>query len=114
ADKTYNALPECCLYRGNEGDNHHTPALSPGSEPAITGVVLAEDNKGNFTALEGATIAWLNTAKGTASDKHGVFSLPFNEKDSLLVISYTGYRPDTVQVTDNSSLHVVMASDQQL
>lgn len=113
-DKTYNALPECCLYRSNEVENHNTSALPQSNEPAVTGVVLAEDNKGNFTALAGATIAWLNTSKGTVSDNHGVFSLPLDEKVSSLVISYTGYRPDTIQVTDNSSLHVVMASDQQL
>lgn len=113
-DKTYNALPECCFYRDMEAKSDNTAALPQSNEPAITGVVLAEDNKGNFTALAGATIVWLNTHKGTTSDKHGVFSLPLKETTSPLVISYTGYRSDTVQITDNSALHVVMASDQQL
>ena len=56
----------------------------------------------------------MNTAKAAVSDKHGVFSLPLHETVSLLVISYTGYRSDTVQITDNSALQVVMASDHQL
>lgn len=111
-DKAYNALPECCLYRDMEA-NERAGGLQS-SDPAVTGVVLAEDKKGNFTALAGATVAWLNTAKATVSDKHGVFSLPLHETVSLLVISYTGYRSDTVQITDNSALQVVLASDHQL
>ncbi|HRQ51614.1 MAG TPA: carboxypeptidase-like regulatory domain-containing protein, partial [Agriterribacter sp.] len=111
-DKAYNALPECCLYRDMEPEA--TAAAPQSGGPAITGVVLAEDNKGNFTALAGATIAWLDTHNSTVSDKHGVFSLPLSETNSLLVISYAGYRPDTLTITDNSALHVVLASDRQL
>lgn len=111
-DKAYHALPDCCLYRDKEAVG--TTAVSQNNKPGITGVVLSEDNKGNFTALPGASIAWLNTGKGTVSDKHGVFFLSLSETTSPVVISYAGYRSDTVQIKDNSAVQVVLAADQQL
>lgn len=114
-DETYNALPECCRYRDvveEEGAHEHSDA--DGHTHAISGVVVSEDNKGNFTPLAGASIFWSGTQSGTTSDKHGVFIIPKNENKSKLVVSYTGFQPDSIEVTNASQLQVVLAANGQL
>ena len=114
-DKAYNALPECCLYRTLEdkGDapNHENEITDPN---AISGIVLSEDNKGNFTPLAGASIFWSGTNEGVTSDAHGVFSISKNEKTNKLIISYSGFQPDSIEVSDNKQLQVVLAANGQL
>lgn len=113
-DKVYNALPECCLYRNSTKENHidgepeHTP------ENSVSGVVLSEDNKGNFNPLVGASIVWAGSETGTTSNEHGVFIIPRGEKKSKLIISYTGYQPDSVDITTNNQLQVILAANGQL
>ena len=111
-DEVYKALPECCLYRDlqeEEMGGHETH-----DEHSIRGIVLSEDNKGNFIPLPGATIKWLHNQTGTQTDKHGVFAIPVGDTGSRLVISYTGYEPDTLTVTDGQDLQIVLASNGKL
>mgnify|MGYP002377862245 CR=1 FL=1 len=112
-DDVYNALPECCHYRETAEEEH---VQADGDEHAhtISGIVLAEDNKGNFTPLEGASISWKGSNKGTTSDKHGVFMIPENKEASQLIVSYAGYQPDSIEVIGNSQLQVVLAANGQL
>lgn len=109
-DEVYQALPDCCHYR----ELSHEEALLGNNEHNINGIVLSEDNKGNFTPLAGATILWAGTHNGTKTDLHGVFSIPHEEPGSKLVISYAGYQSDTVTVTNMADLQIVLASKGQL
>lgn len=118
-DGVYAALPECCLYRDGDGGNH-----PEGSEPLtgtdtrdqqqVRGVVLEEDNKGNFRPLPGASITWLDTRTGTQTDSSGVFRLTFTGTTGKLVISYAGFRPDTIVVQPATDIKIILASNQQL
>ncbi len=112
-DDVYNALPECCHYREVAEEEH---AHTEGDEHAhtISGIVVSEDNKGNFTPLEGASIFWKGKNEGTTSDKHGVFMISENKETSQLIISYAGYQADSIDVTGNNQLQVVLAANGQL
>lgn len=111
-DDVYAALPECCLYRKNEAEPRADhPAASGGM---IKGVVLEEDLKGNFRPLPGASITWLGTKQGTMTDSAGVFKLTMNGNTDRLVISYAGYRPDTMAAQPSEELKIILASNQQL
>ncbi|HSV11353.1 MAG TPA: carboxypeptidase-like regulatory domain-containing protein, partial [Hanamia sp.] len=112
-DKIYNALPECCHYRDvvDEDDAHST---SNGDAHTISGVVVSEDNKGNFIPLAGASINWAGTQEGTISDKHGAFSIAENKAGSKLIVSYTGYQSDSIEVNNAHQLQIVLASNGQL
>lgn len=105
-DATYEALPDCCLYR--EAHNHDDAHTS------IHGIVLSEDNKGNFVPLEGATIVWMSTGVGTVSDKNGVFTIQPDEPDDRLIISYAGYTPDTLTVTNMNDIQIILGSNNML
>lgn len=110
----YNALPSCCHYRemqvaANPGNVNGAP--DPGAR-LIRGVVLAEDGKGVFTPLVSATVLWLGRPGGTVSDSGGTFQLPY--RDGELIVSYSGYRSDTVPAFPGDRLRIVLASGGRL
>lgn len=114
-DDVYKALPECCHYREMQQEQTAAPETAvPANAHNINGVVLAEDNKGNFLPLSGASILWAGTLKGTKTDMHGVFSLPHDEPGRKLVVSYAGYRADTIVLENMRDLQIVLAANGQL
>lgn len=49
------------------------------------------------TALPGATVVWLQSGQGTQTDERGEFELPAtNNADKRFIVSFVGYKPDTV------------------
>ena len=134
----YDALPACCHYREIDAlleeekkdtlaaavviaatvtDSAATPAATintPHITHTVKGVVLEEDNKGNFKPLANATVLWLGTQQGMVTDNNGLFTIAHNGINSRLVVSYAGYKADTISVTDINELKIVLASKKQL
>lgn len=112
-DEVYKALPDCCHYRDIKDD---TEDIEIGRKDSltVTGLVVAEDGKGNFIPLSGASIQWLGTKIGTAAGLHGYFSLPLNTSTSQLVISHSGYRADTLTITNTEELKIILGSGNTL
>ncbi len=107
----YKALPACCYYRQMQSMNDIKNAADTSStqnNSTIKGVVLEEDKKGSFKPLSNATIAWLGTNKGTITDSNGVFTIQhYGER---LIVSYTGYKTDTITVLPSEDLRIVLAN----
>jgi len=80
----------------------------------VKGVVLETGPKGQFVPLTGASVMWLGTREGVLTDASGVFHIRPTEKSNRLVVSYTGYRPDTLEVGTGRELRIILASDRQL
>src|SRR5204862_2634023 len=78
------------------------------------GVVLEENKKGMFSPLAGASVIWLGTNKGTVTDTSGVFSIPHHPGAERLIVSYAGYKPDTMTVADMKELKIILATDKKL
>ena len=133
----YSALPKCCLYRDMEtAKNEMIKDTVLGQLPEINytidssvktmqrsneagvilikGIVLEDDNKGKFKPLSNASVYWLGNAAGTVTDSTGLFSIVQDSSNHNLVVSYTGYKPDTLNVHESTSLKVVLASNKQL
>jgi outer membrane receptor for ferrienterochelin and colicins len=133
-DRVYNGLPACCHYREIESIKQaiktDTNALArkldevaeraAGDSPAaatmhyIDGVVLESNNKGQFVPLAGASVVWLGSNAGTLTDSTGVFHILFDGRWSRLIVSYSGYRSDTLAVTDRKELKIILAANRQL
>ncbi|HVU58478.1 MAG TPA: TonB-dependent receptor [Puia sp.] len=105
-DESYNSLPSCCFYRNN--------APVEGHDPVVKGVVMSTDSKGTFAPLANASVYWFSSKGGVFTDSSGFFVIPQDEKSNRLVISYTGYTPDTVVVADETQLKIILASGGQL
>lgn len=75
----------------------------------------AQQIQGNITdtegeALIGASILVKGTATGTVTDLDGNFSIDA-ESDDVLVVSYTGYRSEEIEVGNRSTIDVIMEAD---
>ena len=137
-NRRYNALPACCHYRelanqesnmnaetfnriqhGIAGTVEHNPAdtteLQKTPEaPFLKGIVLEETNKGEIHPLAHASVFWLGTSNGVVTDDNGIFLLGYDSSQSQLVVSYAGYTADTIAVTGNKELKIVLASAKKL
>ncbi|GHV68021.1 TonB-dependent receptor [Bacteroidia bacterium] len=63
----------------------------------IKGRVVEQSADGQKVGLPGASVQWLGTTEGTGTDEKGNFSIRWNAVGSL-VVSFVGYRTDTVNV----------------
>ncbi|WP_432411782.1 TonB-dependent receptor [Rasiella sp. SM2506] len=79
------------------------------SQEKVEGIVLEIiDNK--EVPLGGANVFWLGSKVGDVTDFDGLFEVPFEEGRSRLVISYIGYKPDTLIVTAPRKIRQVLSS----
>lgn len=106
-DKVYKSLPECCHYR-DAGVHTDEDEMITDDENTINGMVVSADKKGNFSPLSGATVHWLGSNISATTNSHGIFAIPF-DKYRKLVIGFTGFKTDTLHITNNDDLQIVMA-----
>ena len=63
------------------------------------------------TPLAGATVMLKGTSVGTQTDGSGRFNFPNLDDDAVLVITYTGYLDQEIQVRGQSELNIVLKQD---
>ena len=69
----------------------------------LEGRVLAKE--GNETIpLIGANVFWLNSQIGTITNENGKFSLPYLGPEERIIISYIGFKSDTLIIKENRLL----------
>ena len=130
-DNVYTELPACCHYREMETmmteiaagttkmEITDTTVIVGISEPTmlshnVKGVVLESDKKGVFIPLTGASVVWSGTNNGTFTDSTGVFNIKHDGTSSRLIVSYTGFKSDTLTVTDINELKIILGTNKQL
>ncbi len=72
------------------------PAMLSANSPVISGIVKESGETGQ--PIAGANVYWAGTQTGTSTDAEGKFQLSKPEQYKLLVISFVGYKTDTVKV----------------
>ena len=70
----------------------------------ISGKVLFKDNGVDFP-IEGANVFWLNTNQGTITKAGGEFNIQKIKDVKSLVISYIGFKTDTIDVEDKKFIN---------
>ncbi|MBL87469.1 MAG: TonB-dependent receptor [Winogradskyella sp.] len=83
------------------------------SQEQLEGVVL-ETSTGKQMPLPGANVYWLGSTVGTITKDDGTFALPYKFSFSKLVISYVGFKTDTLEVTKNKYIKHVLKSSEEL
>ncbi len=68
------------------------------SQDRVSGIILESNNENERIGLPGANLHWLNTSVGVVTDIDGAFSLPYKQEYTKLVISYVGFKTDTIAI----------------
>ena len=88
-------------------------ALTPATAQQLSGRVTDLSNPNQ--PLIGANIVWKGTAKGTSTDVLGNFTLSLADAISPeIIVSYIGYKPDTINVSGKSSVTIQLAPTSKL
>jgi outer membrane receptor for ferrienterochelin and colicin len=80
----------------------------------LKGIVVDTDLKGNITPIQGAYIRWLNETNIVISDSNGVFIIPFTENTNNLIVSYVGYKTDTIFVAEKKFVKILLITKNKL
>ncbi|OEJ99233.1 TonB-dependent receptor [Flavivirga aquatica] len=70
------------------------------SQEKITGIIMEANEKNKTIGLVGANVYWLNTTVGVVTDIDGSFELSYKKEYKKLVVSYIGFKTDTLTITE--------------
>jgi outer membrane receptor for ferrienterochelin and colicin len=82
--------------------------LSLFSQNTLEGIVVETTQEQKEIPIAGANVYWLDTTIGTVTDIDGKFTIPFQDTYTKLVISYVGYKTDTIAVSSNAFLKHIL------
>lgn len=68
------------------------------SQNTITGTIYETAESGEDIPLSGANVFWKDTAVGTITDLDGNFEIPYRKEYHALVVSYVGFKTDTIHI----------------
>ncbi|MGY0393367.1 TonB-dependent receptor [Bizionia sp. KMM 8389] len=69
------------------------------SQNEIQGVILEANEQNSEVPVTGANVYWLNTTVGAVTDFDGKFIIPYKPEYKKLVVSFVGYKTDTLTVS---------------
>jgi len=75
------------------------PVLSI-SQDKVEGIVREANSENIDIGLEGANVYWMNSQLGTITNGEGFFSIPFSKEYNKLIISYVGFKSDTLTINE--------------
>lgn len=85
-------------------------SISSKAQFVVTGTVLDSVTR---EPLAGASVFCQNTTLGTATNKQGEFFLNLKSGGYDLVFSYTGYQTQTVRISENTKLEILMLKEEK-
>lgn len=83
------------------------------AQQSLEGIVKERDDTGKLKPLAGANIIWKGTSVGTSSDIDGTFEIKRSGDSNLLIVSFIGYEPDTLLITGQNSVEVILSATAQ-
>lgn len=77
----------------------------------LKGTIKEKDDRGNFKPLIGANIIWLGTNVGTTTGINGEFDLHRSNESNKLIVSFIGYKTDTLTIINQEYVEVILQSE---
>jgi outer membrane receptor for ferrienterochelin and colicin len=105
-DEVYVKLPVCCQYRDIVYEDVEQDQNR--SDEFVAGRIMSIGPDGDIPLI-GANVTWLESGKGTITDLEGAFMIEQFNQDKNLVISYIGYKPDTILVENDKDLDIFLS-----
>jgi outer membrane receptor for ferrienterochelin and colicin len=84
------------------------------SQNKLNGMIMQPNENNKPIALPGANVYWLNTTIGAVTDIDGKFSISYEKEYSKLVISYVGFKTDTITVNEPKMIHHLLQPTSEL
>jgi len=76
----------------------------------LKGMIMIKENNKTI-GIEGINIYWKNTKIGTTTNEEGWFTIPYKKEYKKLIISYLGFKTDTLTITSNKKIHHTLKAD---
>lgn len=89
------------------------PLLSH-SQQVLRGMIMDRNNPKDNLGVFGANVYWLNTNVGTTTNEKGWFTIPYKKEYKKLVVSFVGYKTDTLTITSLEPIHHFLTPENNL
>ena len=80
----------------------------------LKGMILDRESLKTNLGLYGANVHWLKTTVGTVTNENGEFEIPYKEVYKKLVVSFVGYKTDTLTITSLKAVHHFLSPEGEL
>ena len=84
------------------------------SQETLTCMIMDKNNPKDNLGVFGANVYWLNTYIGTTTKEKGWFTIQYKKSYKKLVVSYVGYKTDTLNISDLEPIHHFITLENEL
>ena len=84
------------------------------SQNTFTGMIMDKNNPKDNSGVEGVSVHWLNTDVGTITNEKGWFTIKYKLEYKKLVVSYLGYKTDTLTIDNLKPIHHFLTLESDL
>jgi outer membrane receptor for ferrienterochelin and colicin len=75
------------------------------SQTDLKGMIMDRNNPKNNLGVSDVNVHWLGTNIGAVTNEKGWFTIPYKPIYIKLVVSYVGYKTDTISIKDVTPIH---------
>jgi outer membrane receptor for ferrienterochelin and colicin len=75
------------------------------SQTDLKGMIMDKNNPKNNLGVSDVNVHWLGTNIGAVTNEKGWFTIPYKPIYNKLVVSYVGYKTDTISIKDVTPIH---------
>ena len=79
--------------------------LLASAQDTIQGMVMEANPENKHIGLSGANVYWQGSPIGTMTNKDGMFSIPYSKDYNKLIISFIGFKSDTLTINEPKMVH---------
>ena len=84
------------------------------AQETFKGMIMDKSYPAGSQGVFGANVYWLNTNIGTTTNEKGWFSIPYKKEYKKMVVSYVGYKTDTITITSLEPIHHFLTPENEL
>lgn len=89
-------------------------SISSFSQQIFKGMIMDRNNPKDNLGVFGVNVYWLNTTVGSTTNEKGWFEIPYKSTYKKLVVSYVGYKTDTLTITSLKPIHHFLTPENEL
>ena len=75
------------------------------SQEKFKGMIMDKNGPKDNLGIYGASVHWLNTNVGTTTNEKGWFTIPYKSEYKKLVVSFVGFKTDTITINSLKPIH---------